>query len=117
MPKSRGLICSLLASLAAVGCAPGLKLTRIEAAANKPSNVAVFFAVDRDDKPVTDLLASDFAIYEDDKLVSVDESRQTIVNPQIAAAHYTLLLVDMSASVSASEQMHDIAAAAIQFAG
>ena len=117
MPRRAGLVCSLLASFAAMGCGAGLKLTRIEAASNKPSNVAVFFAVDRDDKPVTDLLASDFAIYEDDKLVSVDESRQTIVNPQIAAAHYTLLLVDMSASVSASEQMHDIAAAAIQFVG
>ncbi|HKP56465.1 MAG TPA: VWA domain-containing protein [Polyangiales bacterium] len=117
MPKSVGYPCTLLAALVAVGCGPGLKLTRIEAASNKPSNVAVFFAVDKDEKPVADLLASDFNIYEDDKLVSVDESRQTIVNPQIAAAHFTLLLVDMSASVSASEQMHDIAAAAIQFVG
>jgi hypothetical protein len=117
MPKTPRVVCGMLTSLLAVGCAPGLKLTRIEAASNKPSNVAVFFAVDRDEKPVADLLASDFNIYEDDKLVSVDESRQTIVNPQIAAAHFTLLLVDMSASVSASEQMHEIAAAAIQFAG
>lgn len=104
-------------SLLAAGCAPGLRLTRIDAAASKPSNVAVFFAVDREGGPVGDLLASDFRIYEDDKLVSVDESRQTIVNPQIASAHYTLLLVDMSASVSASDKMHEIAAAAIQFVG
>lgn len=104
-------------SLMAAGCAAGLKLTRIEAASNKPSNVAVFFTVDREKEPVADLLASDFRIYEDDKLVSVNESRQTIVNPQLASAHYTLLLVDMSASVSASEQMNDIAAAAIQFVG
>src|SRR5262245_38625980 len=117
MPKSVGHPCALLAALVAVGCGPGLKLTRIEAASNKPSNVAVFFAVDKNEAPVADLLASDFNIYEDDKLVSVDDSRQTIVNPQIAAAHFTLLLVDMSASVSASEQMHDIAAAAIQFVG
>jgi hypothetical protein len=104
-------------SLMAAGCGAGLKLTRIEAASNKPSNVAVFFSVDRDKEPVSDLLASDFRIYEDDKLVSVNESRQTIVNPQLASAHFTLLLVDMSASVSASEQMNDIAAAAIQFVG
>jgi hypothetical protein len=117
MPKSHGLVYALLPALVAVGCAPGLKLTRIEAASKKPSNVGVFFAVDRGEAPVADLLASDFNIYEDDKLVSVDESRQTIVNPQIAAAHFTLLLVDMSASVSASEQMHEIAAAAIQFVG
>ncbi len=115
------LKCALLtwsfACLVLAGCGPSLKLTRIEAAARKPSNVGVFFAVDREGEPVSDLLASDFRIYEDDRLVSVDESRQTIVNPQIAAAHYTLLLVDMSASVSASDQMHDIAAAAIQFVG
>jgi von Willebrand factor type A domain len=117
MSKSHGLVCAMLTALVALGCAPGLKLTRIEAASSKPSNVAVFFAVDRDETPVADLLASDFNIYEDDRLVSVDESRQTIVNPQIAAAHFTLLLVDMSASVSASEQMHEIAAAAIQFVG
>ena len=107
----------VLVSLTAAGCGAGLKLTRIEAATNKPSNVAVFFAVDRDKEPVADLLASDFNIFEDDKLVSVDESRQTIVSPQLASAHYTLLLVDMSASVSASDQLHEISAAAIQFVG
>lgn len=112
-----GFSACVVMSLLAAGCSAGLKLTRIEAASNKPSNVAVFFAVDKDKEPVADLLASDFHIYEDDRLVSVDESRQTIVNPQIAAAHYTLLLVDMSASVSASDQMHDISAAAIQFVG
>lgn len=103
--------------LLSVGCGASLKLTKIEAASHRPSNVAVFFAVDRDGEPVADLLASDFNIYEDDKLVSIDESRQTIVNPEVAAAHYTLLLVDMSASVTASDQLHEVAAAAIQFVG
>ncbi|HEX7479902.1 MAG TPA: VWA domain-containing protein [Polyangiales bacterium] len=106
-----------VASFALVcGCSAGLKLTRIEAAHRKPSNVAVFFSVDdKKGEPVADLLASDFNIYEDQKLVSVDESRQTIVNPEIAAAHYTLLLVDMSASVTASDQVQQIVAAATQF--
>jgi hypothetical protein len=117
MTQGLGFAMCVSLSLMAAGCSAGLKLTRIEAASSKPSNVAVFFAVDREKEPVSDLLASDFHIYEDDRLVSVDESRQTIVNPQIAAAYYTLLLVDMSASVSASDQMHDIAAAAIQFVG
>src|SRR3954451_20002875 len=117
MTHSLGFFVCVTLSLTAAGCSAGLKLTRIEAASNKPSNVAVFFAVDREKEPVSDLLASDFHIYEDDRLVSVDESRQTIVNPQLASAHYTLLLVDMSASVSASDQMHDISAAAIQFVG
>lgn len=107
----------VIACLWLSACGPGLKLTRIDAATRKPSNVAVYFSVDRGEEPVADLLASDFEIYEDDRLVSIDESQQTIVNPELAAAHYTLLLVDMSASVTASDQMQEIAAAAIQFVG
>jgi hypothetical protein len=48
-------------------------------------------------------------------LVSVDESRQTIVNPTVAAEHYALLLVDMSASVTESDQVADIVNAAADF--
>lgn len=109
---ARMFICLML-----VGCAPGLTLTRIEAAAQRPSNVALFFAVDRRGEPVADLLAHDFTIYEDGQRVSIDESRQTIINPEIAAAHYTLVLVDMSASVTASDQLHEVSAAATQFVG
>jgi hypothetical protein len=113
-----GLRIALSASVLGLGsaCGAGLKLTRLEAAARNPSNVGVFFAVDdADNEPVADLLANDFNIYEDDKLVSVDESRQTIVNPEIAAAHHTLLLVDMSASVTASDQLPAIINSASEF--
>jgi hypothetical protein len=103
-------------TLGLCACASSLRLTRLQAAARAPSNVAVFFAVDRaNGEPVSDLLANDFNIYEDEKLVSVDESRQTIVNPELAAAHYTLLLVDMSASVTASDQLGAIIASAGAF--
>jgi hypothetical protein len=106
------LTCGLLA----IGCGSSLKPALIDAASRKPSNVAVFFAVnDGDGEPVADLLASDFNIYEDDRLVSRDESRQTIVNPEIAAVHYTLLLVDMSASVTESDQMGRIQQASQDF--
>jgi von Willebrand factor type A domain len=98
------------------GCGAGLRPTLIEAAHRKPSNVAVYFAVDdANGEPVADLLASDFNIYEDAKIVSRDESRQTIVNPEVAAVHYTLLLVDMSASVTESDQVGRIVAAANEF--
>jgi hypothetical protein len=107
----------LLACAASMsGCGGSLKPQLIDAAYHKPSNVAVFFAVNDDDgEPVADLLASDFNIYEDDKIVSRDESRQTIVNPELAAAHYTLLLVDMSASVTESDQLGRIVAASQEF--
>ncbi len=48
------------------------------------------------------LTADRFRIYEDGQLVSQYESKQTIANPEVAAVHYTLLLVDMSGSVSES---------------
>lgn len=98
------------------GCGPGLKLTRIEATHRRPANIAVYFSVEtRDGEPVADLIASDFNIYEDDRLVSVDESRQTIVNPEVAAAHYTVLLVDMSASVTESDKLDLIVRASSDF--
>lgn len=111
-----GIASAFALSSTLVGCAGGLQLTRVDAAHRKPSNVAVFFAVqDSDKQPVADLLSTDFKIYEDGKLVSVDESRQTIVNPEVAAVHQTLLLVDMSASVTESDQVAQIVAASDEF--
>ena len=99
-----------------VACGGSLKPTLIEASHGKPSNVAMFFAVDDSDgEPVASLLSSDFNVYEDGRIVSRDESRQTIVNPEIAAVHYTVLLVDMSASVTESDQVGRIVSASTEF--
>jgi Mg-chelatase subunit ChlD len=98
-----------------LGCAGGLEVTRIDAAHEKPSNVAVYFTVEDGDQPVGGLEAEDFRIYEDDKLISEDESKQTIVNQEVAAEHYTLLLVDMSGSVTESDEVQLIEEAARQF--
>ena len=88
--------------LAASGCA-GLQPRLVDASVQKPSNVAVYFTVDtRKGDPVPGLTAEQFHIYEDDRLVSPYESKQTILNPEVAATHYTLLLVDMSGSVTQS---------------
>ena len=54
-------------------------------------------------------------IYEDDKRVSVLESQQTILNPEVAASHYTLLLIDMSGSVVDSEDAGKVTEAALLF--
>jgi hypothetical protein len=97
-------------------CGGSLKPTLIDASHGKPSNVAMFFAVDdADGEPVANLLSSDFNVYEDGQIVSRDESRQTIVNPEVAAVHYTVLLVDMSASVTESDQVGRIVAASTEF--
>jgi hypothetical protein len=105
-----------LAFVLATGCGGGLELNLVEAAYQRPSNVAVYFTVDTwGGDPVAGLEATDFRIYEDGSLVSIDESQQTIINPEVAAEHYTLLLVDMSGSVTESDQVPLIVQAATDF--
>ena len=105
-----------MASVAAA-CASGLKLTPIKSTDQKPSNVAVYFKVETSSgEPVGGLTADSFRIYEDDSLVSQYESKQTILNPEVAASHYTLLLIDMSGSVSGSGSVDRVVEAATAFA-
>ena len=101
--------------LAVSGCA-GLQLTSIKMTQQKPSNVAVYFKVRmQGGEPVGGLTADEFRIYEDGQLVSQFESKQTILNPEVAAVHYTMLLVDMSGSVSESGTTPDLIQAASAF--
>jgi hypothetical protein len=103
-----------LASLTG-GCA-SLKLQMVDSATRKPSNVAMYFTVDRNNgDPVPGLEAKQFTIYEDGKPISEHESKQTILNKEVAAAHFTLLLVDMSGSVVASGQVPALQDAAAAF--
>lgn len=96
------------------GC--GLTLRAVDASVRKPSNVAVYFNVtDHKGRGVPNLTADQFHIYEDGKLVSPFESKQTILNPEVAAVQYTLLLMDMSGSVTQSGQAGALADAASAF--
>src|SRR5262245_39799034 len=96
----------VLALLVLLPACSGLHLNTINHSVKKPSNVAVYFTVDRSNgDPVGGLTADRFHIYEDGSPVSVMESKQVILNPEVAAAHYTLLLVDMSGSVTQSGQV------------
>jgi len=105
----------LLSLLSSAGCS-GLNPQLVQASVQKPSNVAVYFTVDRrNGEPVPGLTAEQFHIYEDDKIVSPFESKQTILNPEVAAMHYTLLLMDMSGSVTNSGQAPALADAASGF--
>ena len=98
------------------GCGGGLNLTPIRSTSEKPSNVAVYFKVERSkDEPVGGLTADQFQIYEDGSLVSKYESKQTILNPTVAASHYTMLLIDMSGSISESGSTDSVVEAATAF--
>jgi von Willebrand factor type A domain len=103
---------AFVAALIAGAACARLELTSIKATQQRPSNVAVYFKVQTESgDPVGGLTANSFRIYEDGQLVSQYESKQTILNPEVAAVHYTLLLVDMSGSVSESGSSELIAQA------
>ncbi len=109
-------VLSLVVPLCTIGCGGGgLTVTRINSEQKKPNNVWVFFTVERGEDPVGGLEARDFKIYEDDKLVSQFESKQTIQNPDVAAVMYTLLLLDVSASITESGQIDQVVDAAQLF--
>jgi len=116
--KHRSARVALAAALSLLmpACAGGLNVTRVNSAQKKPNNVWVFFSVDRGRKdPVGGLSADDFKIYEDGDLVSKFESKQTIQNPEVAAVMYTMLLVDMSGSITESGQADALVDAAKSF--
>ncbi len=107
-------ICSLLLAAGGSGCA--LRLQMVDASVRKPSNVAVYFTVEtHNGAPVANLTPQDFKIYEDRQPVSILESKQTILQPEVAAIHYTLLLIDMSGSVVDSGDMPALIEAASSF--
>jgi hypothetical protein len=111
----RALLTLTLLGILTGGCA-GLRLNLIDASVRKPSNIAIYFTVDTtDDQPVPSLTAESFRIYEDGQPISVHESKQTILNPEVAAAHYTLLLIDMSGSITHSGDVPVIQEAARGF--
>jgi hypothetical protein len=62
------------------------------------------------------LEAKAFKIYEDNQLISPYESKQTILNPQTAVVHYTLLLLDLSGSITESGSMEELTTATETFA-
>jgi hypothetical protein len=89
----------------------------VDRSVQRPSNIAVYFTVDTTrGAPVADLTPADFHIYEDGQPVSIFESKQIIMQPEVAAAHYTLLLVDMSGSVVGSPDLNHVVSGAASFA-
>jgi len=106
----------LVFAIATSGCA-GLNLELHNASVQKPSNVALYFSVETSDGlPVPGLKAESFRIYEDDRLISPFESKQTILNPEVAVVHYIVLLLDLSGSITESGSLPALISAAGAFA-
>jgi hypothetical protein len=103
-------LCSL-----STGCG-GLRLTLHKAAVQKPSNVALYYSVENSrGQPVPALPADAFHIFEDGQLISPYESKQTILNPEVSVAHYMLLLLDLSGSITESGSLPALQQAAESF--
>lgn len=76
-----------------------LDRVRVEPVASsfqKPSNVAAYVAVTDGAEPVTELLPESFKIYENEQLLSSEDTHQSLLPKELAAYHHTVLLVDMS---------------------
>lgn len=105
----------MLLLVISAGCGGSLKMTLINSEQRKPNNVWVFFTAEKREEPVGGLGAEAFKIYEDDALVSPFESQQVILNPEVAAVMYTLLLLDVSGSITESGQIEPLVDAAEMF--
>lgn len=105
----------LLGASCIAGCG-GLRMNKLTASVQRPGSVALYFSVEtRDGDPVGGLEADAFRIYEDGALISPYESKQVILNPEVAVVHYVMLLVDLSGSITESGSLHDLVAAASRF--
>ncbi len=113
--RTTARIAGLLAVASALSACGGLELKRVNSAEQKPNNVWVFFNVKDGKEGVGNLKSDDFAIFEDDKAVSKFESKQEILNPEVAATMYTMLLIDMSGSISGAGKADQVVEAAKAF--
>lgn len=99
------------------GCASNLRLTLLAAAAGPQRDVALYIDVaDAQGQPVLDLASSNFRIYEDGQLVSSAEAQQTLADRELAAQHFTLLLIERSSSGVMSDQVGLIRASEVWLA-
>jgi hypothetical protein len=99
------------------GCLPSLNLVPRQATSGKPSNVAVYFTVDTNEgHAVAGLTADRFSVFEDGIKVSLADGKQALLTPRMAAARYTLLLVDISGSVVGAKEVGEVIKAASAYA-
>lgn len=98
MAPSRFTLIALLVALLLGGCAffKHLEVESVGSSVQKPSNVAVYVKVTDGREPVTGLSEQNFNIYENEQLISPEETQQTLLAREVAVLHRVLLLVDMS---------------------
>jgi hypothetical protein len=108
-------VLSALISLA-FGCGGTLKVSKLGASAQRPSNVALYLSVyDKTGAPVGGLELANFRVYEDKKLIPQNKAKRALLNTGIATARFSLLLVDLSGPMVDSEDLPELAKSVGQF--
>jgi hypothetical protein len=90
---------SLLVPLALLlgGCRlSGFQVEPVATSVQRPSNVAVYLAVSDDGRPLTNLTAASFRLFEDGQPLDSAQVELELLPRELAAEHHTLLLVDKS---------------------
>jgi hypothetical protein len=95
--------------VAAFGCS-SLKVTKIGAATQRPSNVAIYIDVhDTSGNAVAGLQEKNFKIYEDGKLLDSKKAKRALLEPRVFGVKYTLVLLDLSGPLVDSEDLPELA--------
>jgi hypothetical protein len=74
----------------------GLEVESVGLSAQRPSNVAVYLWAANDGEPLTELVETNFRVYENEQKLDPAAVGLAILPRELAAVHHTLLLVDMS---------------------
>jgi hypothetical protein len=96
-------------AVVALGCS-SLKVTKIGAATQRPSNVAVYIDVhDKSGNAVGGLQEKNFKVYEDGKLLDSKKAKRALLEPRVFGVKYTLVLLDLSGPLVDSEDLPELA--------
>jgi len=96
------------------GCAStaqngNLQVKMLAATSQTPSNVAVNLSVGtKSGEPLTGLKPENFRIFEDGKLVPEDKAKRMLLDPKVAEAYFTVLLIDLSGPVTESKDFPEL---------
>jgi hypothetical protein len=105
---------SILAASALAGCATAaqsgnLQVKMLAATSQTPSNVAVNLSIGtKSGEPLTGLKPENFRIFEDGKLVPEDKAKRMLLNPKVAEAYFTVLLIDLSGPIAESPDFPEL---------
>jgi hypothetical protein len=95
----------LAVGIGVIACTTGrLSVDPVAISVARPSQVAMYVSVSEGDKPLTDLSASSFTLYEDGNALESSQVKLTLLDRDKAAAHRTLILVDASAKFGDREK-------------